>query len=292
MREFIVDVHGVACKVIDYNLDEDNLALDAPVVVAFHGRMDNSGSFLPLCSHIDACRLLLVDIPGHGHSQHNGRGNFFNYLDLIDIIFQVLSRLELERVVLLGHSMGGAYSLLFSGIFPEYVRGVITIEALGPIAVERDDFVAAMRKCIHARNTPRPLPEYSGRQEMLTHRAKIAKLDTQMIAPIVERGIVEKSDAAVTWSIDPRLMLPMLYDIDEQTVQHVLANVTCNVLYLESQNGMFADDKYIDRAVMSQRRKHIKHLRHVDIEGGHYPHLEAPEVIASYINTWLVDIDS
>ena len=41
-----------------------------PAVLALHGWLDNAASFVPMLPWLSGLDLLLLDLPGHGHSSH------------------------------------------------------------------------------------------------------------------------------------------------------------------------------------------------------------------------------
>ena len=64
-------------------------------IIALHGWLDNMASFYPLITHSDwllenNIRLITIDLPGHGHSEHrhlSHPNNFLEYVqDLHDLI--------------------------------------------------------------------------------------------------------------------------------------------------------------------------------------------------------------
>jgi pimeloyl-ACP methyl ester carboxylesterase len=66
--------------------------------------------------------VLAIDLPGHGASPGEGRDSISAYSEDVR---EVLHRLEIDQVVIAGHSMGGAIALQFCLEFPEQVRGLI-----------------------------------------------------------------------------------------------------------------------------------------------------------------------
>lgn len=82
-------------------------ATKAPVV-AIHGLGGSSAFWLPAlaCSGLTKDRdVYAYDMDGHGQSDFSGREpNIQNYVDDIE---EVLNKLNLDRVILVGHSMNG-----------------------------------------------------------------------------------------------------------------------------------------------------------------------------------------
>ena len=63
-------------------------------------------------------RIIAIDLPGHGLSSHLPQGVSYHYLDGLQYIRRVARHLNLETFSLIGHSMGGGMSLMYSVTHP------------------------------------------------------------------------------------------------------------------------------------------------------------------------------
>ena len=81
---------------------------DAPPVIACHGWLDNAASFDHIAPLLPDCRLLALDLPGHGLSDRRPPGTAYHFLDMVSELFEVADHFDWERFSLLGHSMGAA----------------------------------------------------------------------------------------------------------------------------------------------------------------------------------------
>jgi pimeloyl-ACP methyl ester carboxylesterase len=109
---------------------------DAPAIVMVHGLMGQMRNF----SHSLAERLatdhrvILVDRPGWGHSALTGPRP--GIVAQGAMIAALIERLELEKPLLVGHSMGGAVSLALGLDRPELVRGLALIAPLSQVVTQ------------------------------------------------------------------------------------------------------------------------------------------------------------
>ena len=62
--------------------------------------------------------FLSTDLPGHGFSSHFPQGVSYHYLDGLQYIRRVARHFNLEKFSLIGHSMGGGMSLMYSVTHP------------------------------------------------------------------------------------------------------------------------------------------------------------------------------
>jgi pimeloyl-ACP methyl ester carboxylesterase len=77
-------------------------------------------------------RLLALDLPGHGRSALPGRTTIEGYRDTV---LAFCDALNLELVMLVGHSMGGAIALQLALDAPERVAGVLLVAATARMRV-------------------------------------------------------------------------------------------------------------------------------------------------------------
>jgi pimeloyl-ACP methyl ester carboxylesterase len=100
---------------------------DAPAILMIHGILSNWRIFTYALAPAMARdhRVVVIDRPGWGYSRPTG-----GRLDIAaqaEAIAALIDRLELERPLVVGHSMGGAVSLALALAYPGKLRGLALI---------------------------------------------------------------------------------------------------------------------------------------------------------------------
>jgi pimeloyl-ACP methyl ester carboxylesterase len=92
-------------------------------------------------------RAVAFDFRGHGGSDVPKNGDY-TIAGMAADIAAIVDSLGLDRFVLVGHSMGGGAALVYAGIHPERVEGLVLIDPIGDgkqiPAAEADGFLAGM----------------------------------------------------------------------------------------------------------------------------------------------------
>ncbi|KAH8262079.1 hypothetical protein KR038_002546, partial [Drosophila bunnanda] len=104
-------------------------------ILAIHGWLDNLGTFdrlIPLLP--DYIGVLCIDLPGHGRSSHIQPGMFYSVLDYAYIIPRVMKEYGWRKVSLMGHSLGGIMSFIYTSLAPHTVDMVISLDILLPVS--------------------------------------------------------------------------------------------------------------------------------------------------------------
>lgn len=97
-------------------------------VVLLHGYLESMyvwDDFAPLLT--SSVRVITVDIPGHGISEVKGEVHTMEMV--ADVLHQMLKSLEIERVTMVGHSMGGYVALAFCARYPEQLDGLVLLSS-------------------------------------------------------------------------------------------------------------------------------------------------------------------
>lgn len=97
-------------------------------VVLLHGYLESMyvwDDFAPLLT--PSVRVITVDIPGHGISEVKGEVHTMEMV--ADVLHQMLKSLEIERVTMVGHSMGGYVVLAFCARYPEQLDGLVLLSS-------------------------------------------------------------------------------------------------------------------------------------------------------------------
>lgn len=92
------------------------------VLVLLHGYLESSEvweSFVQRLS--DGFRVIAVDLPGHGHSDIYGESHTMEFMAAA--VKELLRYLNVEKVFLTGHSLGGYVILAFLELYPDALSG-------------------------------------------------------------------------------------------------------------------------------------------------------------------------
>src|SRR5215472_1883560 len=102
-----------------------------PVLVCIHGLTGNAHNFDALASHLSArYRVLSLDVRGRGDSAW-GAPLDYNPQVYVSDLKEFLDALGIQRVNLLGTSMGGIISMMYAGGYPETVERLV-LNDIGP----------------------------------------------------------------------------------------------------------------------------------------------------------------
>lgn len=95
-------------------------------VVILHGLFGNSDNWQTHGKRFsEYYRVILVDLRNHGHS---GWSDDFSYELMAADLKELFDDLNLEEVILLGHSMGGKTAMLFAQKHPELLEKLIVVD--------------------------------------------------------------------------------------------------------------------------------------------------------------------
>lgn len=110
-------------------------------VVLLHGFLESTDMWKDYAKNLaESFQVILIDLPGHGQSA------FFSNSTTIDkmaeMVKSLIDHLELSKVQMLGHSLGGYVSLSFAELFPEKLESFILLHST---AYADSDMVKAKR---------------------------------------------------------------------------------------------------------------------------------------------------
>lgn len=92
-------------------------------LVLLHGFMENNTIWSDMENHFSKdFTLIKIDLPGHGKSEIHNNVNSMDFM--AEKVKEVIDSLHLNKINLLGHSMGGYTSLAFAEKFPELLESL------------------------------------------------------------------------------------------------------------------------------------------------------------------------
>ncbi|WP_418057146.1 alpha/beta fold hydrolase, partial [Priestia megaterium] len=114
--------------------------VSAPAIIALHALGMSAESWDEVAAVLGKeYRFLALDQRGHGGSE---RTDAYTFELMCDDLLQFVNAMNLERFTLIGHSMGGTVSYLFSETFPERVDRLIVEDTPPPFTGEKFEIPA------------------------------------------------------------------------------------------------------------------------------------------------------
>ena len=105
---------------------------EAPPLLLVHGGRDHCRSWDRVAEAFrEDYHVIAPDLRGHGDSQWI-EGGAYMLADYIYDIAQLLHQTRLIPATIVAHSLGGAISLQYAGLYPENVVRLVAIEGMGP----------------------------------------------------------------------------------------------------------------------------------------------------------------
>lgn len=255
-------------------------------VIALHGWLDNLESFSPLIEEGNLLQqgwdITTVDLAGHGNSFKKASGENYHFIDNVAELIEFTEKLHWDRFFILGHSMGAAIGSLIAASFPEKVKGLISIEALGPLYNPSLSHSERIRKYVLKRlQKPSPKRQYATIEEAIKDRMQWHKRSNDGLFAMIERNLL-KVNGGYQWKTDRRLRWPSPAPLTEEQIEQLLQAIECPVLYIEAEQG----HPYIHQLVQ-KRQHHVKKFQRLNVQGDHHCHMEFVNPIASACHDFL-----
>lgn len=257
---------------------------DGRRVLALHGWLDNAASFSKLAPELDGCRVIAVEFPGHGHSDHRPGAARYHFIDYVADTLAVMDALGWRKCALLGHSLGGAVASVLAGAMPGRVERLVLVEALGPIPARPGEapgeFARGWRRL--GELDAKRAPVYESVAAAVEARTRVTGMSEAAARPIVERGLRE-SRGGLAWRTDPRLTVPSLQRLAESQVREYLAAIAAPVLLVAAGGANDA----LGAETLRQRVRCVERLELCTLGGSHHLHLDDAAAVGRVVTPFL-----
>lgn len=106
-------------------------------IILLHGFIGSSADWANICPELnDKYNKITVDLLGHGKSSSPNDAELYTAESMNDQVLTIINQLKLNKIILLGYSMGGRAALCFAAAQPERIRGLILESASAGIKNE------------------------------------------------------------------------------------------------------------------------------------------------------------
>lgn len=252
---------------------------DAPVLLCLHGLRSYARTFQALATVLQRdFRVIALDQRGRGQTDWDPRREYYAARYAADIEAFV-DALGIERLHMLGHSMGGINALVYS-LANGHRLSSLVLEDSGPGASRNSG--GATRIDAELANTPESFPDWGA-----------ARAFWRSIRPNVTEAAIEsrvanslrQTDAGVAWIHDQAgitqcRLHPAQPDPDLWPCVRQLA---CPTLLVRGERS-----DYLSRETFEAMRAASTHIAGVEVEGaGHYVHDDNPARFHAVVSAFL-----
>lgn len=248
---------------------------DAPPLFLVHGGRDHCRSWDWVAQQLrDDYHIIAPDLRGHGDSAWSPDGNY-EMGGMVYDLAQLVHQLDLGPITIIGHSLGGNVSTRYTGLYPENVRKLVSIEGLGPppaIQAERDAMGARnrFRKWIEEKRDasarlPKRYPTIDAALERM--KAENSYLTDEQARHLTVHGISRNEDGSWTWKFDNYLNIWSSLDIPKEDLYEIWGAISCPMLML------YGTDSWATNPEKDGRIQYFNTAKVVEIENaGHWLH--------------------
>jgi len=251
-------------------------------ILALHGWLDNASTFDRLAPLLPGCRLVAIDLPGHGRSSHRGHSTYY-LLDYVADALTAATALGWTRYALLGHSLGAGVAALCAGAYPERITRLALIEGLMPLTDDPKEAATRLRTALdrEARGRSNGRPPYPTLEAAAAARSRATGLSVDAAQVLVKRAL-EEVDGGWRWRTDPRLRWPSRIRLSDIQVRSFLSAIACPTKLVTGDRGlpMLLPD-------FAERCTWIPGLERAQLSGGHHLHLEDATTVAVVLAPFL-----
>ena len=251
----------------------------APPLLLIHGGRDHARSWDWIARELRRdYHVIAPDLRGHGDSAH-AVGGMYAMAEFVLDVAQLLEALQVFPVTIVGHSLGGAIALQYTGVYPERVHKLVAIEGLGPPpemiarlsgvpAWQRTaNWIGEMRKL--AGRQPRRYPSIEAAAARMLDENKF--LSPEQAHHLTVHGVARNEDGTFSWKFDNYVRALSPYRFDPEEMKALWSRISCPTLLMRGTQS-WASDPEKDGRIAS-----FQDARLANIEGaGHWVHHDQP----------------
>jgi pimeloyl-ACP methyl ester carboxylesterase len=207
--------------------------------------------------HLPSINVFAIDLPGHGRSEGQGYSSVDAYADFTAAF---VSALNLKKVTLAGHSLGGAIAQCLAFRVPDWLARIILLGTGARLRV-----APAMLEGV--------LSDFQGAADLICEHA---------YGPDAPSSLVQAAREALL-KVDPKVIHGDFSACDQFDVMEKIGEISLPTLVISGTADQMTPVKYGEYLY-----QHIPGSRFSVIEnGGHMMGLEKPEAVAEYMADFL-----
>lgn len=248
-----------------------------------HGYLDQGVTFYDLIQALQPeGRCISWDARGHGQSGHIAPHGYYHFFDYLFDLDYVLGQLQpYQRLILVGHSMGGMIASLYAGSFPERVHGIVNLEGWMAPDGRPESVPERVRLWLEQRHKLKDFQAYpnapSAADKLLQRDPQLSPEQARRLA---EWG-TESTPQGLRWRHDPlhKTRSPQPFRLDQAKAFWQRIELPTLLLYGEQSPILKLSDHPERMAAFPQAEIRA-------VPAGHNLHLHQSQTLAELISSW------
>jgi pimeloyl-ACP methyl ester carboxylesterase len=222
---------------------------EKPLLLLIHGGRDHARNWDWVARALrDDWHIVAPDLRGHGDSSW-AIGGMYSMPEFVLDISSLLQAIDKFPVTIIGHSLGGAISLQYTGVFPDRVRRLVAIEGLGPAPEmiremrskpprkRMESWIGEMRD--FAARRPRHYPSIEAAAQRM--REANTFLSDEQARHLTVHGVNRNEDGTFSWKFDNYVRAGAPYRFDEEDMRSLWGNIECPTLLVRGADSWAQD---------------------------------------------------
>ena len=220
-------------------------------------------------------------------------GGAYNQIDYVYDIAQLIHQKKMEDVVIMGHSLGGAISLLYTALHPQNVKKLIAIEGMGPPPKMIEERInIPIQKRLEAwfsdlrQSSARRVKRYPSIEEAFQRmKEENPHLSTEQARHLTIHGSNQNEDGTYSWKFDNyvRNFSPIGLPFDQ--TGELYQNITCPTLLVRGEESWASDPEKDGR--LARFRCDVESTSFKN--AGHWVHHDQLEPFVERVNQFLMN---
>ena len=265
--EHFIEVNGVNLRYFSWGSESN------PKMICLHGHTGQAHIWDKFAQEMsENYHVLAFDQRGHGGSSYAADGydrdKFVNDLDAI------IETLKIDRVTLVGLSMGGWHSILYTSEFhPEKVEKIVIVD-IGPESSEE------FKKSFEDNGVRvEPKIKFESFEEAFNEaRSNNPWVSNENLTQDLNNRLNQNKDGTWQWKADPNLIIPPLKDgTDENLIRRYwegLAKINCPILEIQGMESTLLSSELKEKMSAA-----AQNLTWIEIpNAGHVVTVDQPEL--------------
>ncbi len=242
----------------------------SPPLLLIHGNRDHARTWDQVAVQLmrEYC-VYAVDLRGHGDSQWSV-GSQYSLPEFVLDVAMLGRELNRNPLTVIGHSLGGAVALEYTGVFPQFVQKVVAVEGLGPPVREPVSASSRMRSWIGQMqefDTRKPRRYTSLDDATKRMLEENPHLTAEMARHLTKHGMRKNDDGTSSWKFDNYVRLHSPYEFNIAEAREIWNQIRCPTLLIRGSESWASDPEQDGKATAFHNYKNV-----LIKDAGHWVH--------------------